>query len=142
MNLHGIAGPVVSAINPQIPVTALIATGVSAPGPDGTTVPIYADPLALVGQVQPITWRDLQQMEGVNLGGIRWKVYLYGEVDSVVRFEKKGGDLILIQTGRHQGTWLVAQILEQFPDWCCAAITFQSTQIPAGASNIIPNPGA
>ena len=123
-------------------MTVLIATGVSDPGPEGATPPIYARPLSLVGQVQPITWRDLQQLEGVNLGGIRWKIYLNGEVDAVVRAEKKGGDLVLIQTGRHQGTWLVGQVLEQFPDWCCAAITFQTNKIPAGNTSIIPNPGA
>ena len=82
--------------------------------------------LVLQAQVQPITWRDLQQMEGVNLGGVKWKAYLYGEVDAVVRPEKKGGDLIIISTGRHQGVWLVTQILEQWPDWCVAAIVQQN----------------
>jgi hypothetical protein len=77
-------------------------------------------------QVQPVTWRDLQQLEGVNLGGVRWKAYLFGQVDAIVRSERKGGDLIVISTGRHQGTWLVAQILEQFPDWCCCAIVLQN----------------
>lgn len=82
--------------------------------------------LTLLGQVQPITWRDLQQMEGINLGGVKWKIYLNGEVDAIVRPEKKGGDLITISSGRHQGTWLVVQVLEQFPDWCCAAIVLQN----------------
>jgi hypothetical protein len=82
--------------------------------------------LILTGQVQPMTWRDLQMVEGVNLGGVRWKIYLFGEVDGIVRPEKKGGDLITISTGRHQGVWLVTQVLEQFPDWVCAAIVLQN----------------
>jgi hypothetical protein len=81
--------------------------------------------LALLGQIQPITWGDLQQMDGINLGGVRWKIYVNGELDGVVRPELKGGDLITISTGRHQGVWLVVQVLEQYPDWCCAAITLQ-----------------
>ena len=82
--------------------------------------------LILSGDVQPISTRDLAQLEGINLGGIKWKIYLNGEVDSIVRPEKKGGDLISISTGRHQGVWLVVAILEQFPDWCCAAISQQN----------------
>ena len=196
MNLHQIAGPIVAAVNPQIPVTARISVGDTVAA-DGTPSPEYATPgslvasidgtvltvasvgtgilmpgqlladvtddllagttitaqltgvpggmgtysvsqaqevlseamttsLVLQAQVQPITWRDLQQMEGVNLGGVKWKAYLYGEVDAVVRPEKKGGDLIIISTGRHQGVWLVVQILEQWPDWCVCAITLQN----------------
>lgn len=82
--------------------------------------------MPLQGQVQPLTWRDLQQLDGLNIEGIRWKIYLYGQVDGVVRPERKGGDLIVIASGRHQGTWLCAQVLEQFPDWVSAAITLQN----------------
>ncbi len=78
------------------------------------------------GQVQPVTWRDIQQMDGLNLQGTRWKIYLNGQVDGLVRVERKGGDLIILPpTSRHPGTWLVAMVLEQFPDWVCAAITLQ-----------------
>ena len=105
------------------------------PGGTGTysvsipqTVPGEAVTLSQVvrGQVQPIGWRDLQHLDGINLGGVRWKVYLYGKIDAVVRPENKGGDLVIIATGPHQGTWLVNQVLEQWPDWCCAAITLQN----------------
>jgi hypothetical protein len=132
MNLHGIASPIVGAVNPLVPVAALISAGQSAPGPDGVVAPVYSSQVQLLGQVQPITWRDLQQLEGVNLGGVRWKIYLNGKVDAIVRAEKKGGDLIVIPTGQHPGTWLVAQVLEQYPDWVCAAIVFQNSSIPSG----------
>jgi hypothetical protein len=83
--------------------------------------------LTLLAQIQPMTWRDLQQVDGLNVQGVRWKVYLSGEVDGMVRSEKKGGDLVIVPAGsRHAGTWLVTQVLEQFPDWVCAAITLQN----------------
>lgn len=198
MNLHGIAGPIVAAVNPWTPVSVQISTGPAATGPSGRQTPGYATPgaitgsiagtiltvtavgagstlqdgqaladlttallpntiitgqltgtpggagtysvnqsqtvgaeamttsLLLLGQVQPITWRDLQQNEGINLSGVRWKIYLRGQVDGIIRPERKGGDLITIASGRHQGVWLVAQVLEQFPDWVCAAITLQN----------------
>lgn len=87
--------------------------------------------LVLQAQVQPVTWRDIQQMEGLNLGGVRWKAFLYGQVDSLVRPEKKGGDLLTIPAGnRHAGTWLIAQVLEQWPGWVSAAITLQNSPPP------------
>ena len=81
--------------------------------------------MTLSGQVQPITTRDLQQLQGINLGGVHWKVYLEGEVDAIVRPEKKGGDLLTISTGRHQGKWLCVQVLEQWQNWCLVAIVLQ-----------------
>lgn len=125
MNLHGIAGPIVGAVNPNFPVSVQFSTGFAVDAAF-KQVPSYSAPVTLLAQVQPITTRDLQQLEGINLGGVRWKCYLYGEVDGVVRPDMKGGDLITISSGRHQGVWLVAQVMEQFPDWCCAAIVQQN----------------
>lgn len=82
--------------------------------------------LVVPASVQPMTWRDLQQVEGLNIEGARWKVYLHGQVDGVVRPERKGGDLVVISIGPHAGTWLVGQVLEQYPDWVSAAITLQN----------------
>lgn len=82
--------------------------------------------LMLTGQIQPVTWRDLQQIDGLNLQGVRDKIYLYGEVDGLVRPDRKGGDLVILLAGPHQGVWLVAQVLEQWPDWVCAAIVQQN----------------
>jgi hypothetical protein len=135
VNLHGIAGPIVGAVNPNFPVSVQLSTGPTIAA-DGTVTPTYSAPSTLVAQIQPITWRDLQQMDGINLGGVRWKVYLYGEIDGIVRLGKKGGDLITISTGRHQGVWLVAQVLEQFPDWCCAAIVLQNQAAVAPSSGL------
>lgn len=80
----------------------------------------------MLAQVQPMTWRDLQQTEGLNLSGTRRKIYLYGSVDSVNRVVSGGGDLIEIASGVNAGVWLVAQVLEQFPDWVAAACTLQN----------------
>jgi len=125
MNLHGMAGPIVGAVNPQIPVTVKVSTG-SVVDAAGKRTPTYAPDVTLLGQVQPVSWRDIQMIEGLNLQGVRWKIYLNGQVDGLVRPERKGGDLVVIRTGRHQGTWLVAVVLEQYPDWVCAGITQQN----------------
>lgn len=197
MNLHGIVGPFVAAVNPQIPVALRISTGPAQTTAAGKQVPGYATPgaltasiaggvltvaavsqgfldvgqalsgagllpgvvigsqitgvpggtgtyrlagppqpdvageamttsLTVLGQVQPITTRDLMQLEGVNLGGIKWKVYLNGALNGIVRPENKGGDMVTISQGPHQGVWLTVAVLEQWPDWCVAAIVQQN----------------
>ena len=86
-----------------------------------TTRPVLA-------QVQPMTWRDLQQVEGLNLQGTRRTIFLFGRADGVVRPLAKGGDLVTIATGgANDGAYLVAQVLEQFPDWVKVAATLQNS---------------
>lgn len=127
MNLHGIVAPVIGAINPNIPVTLRKSTGYAI-GAGGVQEPQYAADQPMRGQVQPMSWRDLQQTEGLNLNGTRRKIYLYGTTDGVVRSLRKGGDLIIIETGGvNDGTWLVAQVLEQFADWVSCACTLQNS---------------
>ena len=194
MNLHGIAGPIIAAVNPMTAVSVRISTGPSAPGPSGKQTPTFATPgaftasildglmtvtaqtagrlmvgqsvsgtgvaagteiaalgtgsgglgtyllnkpttltsramtssLVLQAQIQPVTWRDIQQMEGLNLQGTRIKAYFYGRIDALVRPQDKGGDLVTVPGGAHAGVYLVAQVLEQFPDWCCCALTLQN----------------
>lgn len=117
--------------------TEIVAQITGAVGGPGTyrisryyASPVVSGPLTttlvMMAQVQPITWRDLQQMEGLNLGGVRRKIYMHGASDAVVRVKRKGGDMVVIDSGVDAGTWLVAQVLEQFPDWVCAAVTLQN----------------
>lgn len=115
--------------------TSVVQQMTGAPGGPGTyqvsqvkDVPSTAMTAAVVvpGQVQPMSYKDLVQVSGINMNGVKWKVYLDGTFNGVVRPEMKGGDLVVIATGPHAGTWLVVLVLEQFADWCCCAITLQN----------------
>lgn len=76
------------------------------------------------GQVQPMQYRDLMQMDSLNVQGTRRKIYLYGEVDGVVRSWVKGGDLI---TDTRGDVWLVAVVAEQWKqNWVAALCTLQN----------------
>lgn len=126
MNLHQIAGPIVGAVNPIVPVTLRVSTG-NTIGDDGSMVPTYADPVSVSAQIQALTFKDLTQLDGLNLNGTRRAIYLYGEVDAIVRVSQKGGDLITFNNG---SVWLTAQVLEQWDDgftsaWCKVAVTLQ-----------------
>ena len=121
MNLHAIANPVITAVNPNYPVTVSISTGWTS-NPDGTRVPTY-NVVQAMGQVQALSFRDIQQIAGLNLQGTRKAIYLYGEVDGLQRSTNQGGDLITLPDG---SIWLVAMVLEQWPDWCKVAVTLQN----------------
>lgn len=126
MNLNAIAGTVTSAVNPGTPATLSISTG-STINADGTQSPRYAQPaIPVLAQVQALSFRDIQQMDGLNLQGTRVAIYLNGEVDGIVRVSKKGGDLVTISKGPHAGVYLVAIVLEQWNDWCKVAATLQN----------------
>lgn len=90
---------------------------------DGTQVPVYRRAVRRLGQIQPMSNRDLRQMEGVNLQGSPQSLYIQGNVDGLVRVEGKGGDLVITEDGK---TWLVVQPLENWPDWCKVVVTLQN----------------
>lgn len=125
MDLHSLASPLISVVNPKTPATVKISAGWTTL-PSGAREPKYLLPtLSVLAQVQPMTFRDIQQIEGLNLQGVRVGIYLYGKLDGLVRSQGKGGDLVIIGGGVHAGTYLVAMVLEQWPDWVKVAATLQ-----------------
>lgn len=151
MNLHAIVAPYVGSVNPQVPVTIQFSTGYTTAS-DGTQVPSYSAPVPMQAQIQALTYRDLQQLDGLNLNGTRRGIYLYGDVQGVVRVSQKGGDLITFEDG---SVWLVALALETWAGadggWCKVAATLQTDSATAPGqldfsnmnnSGLIPTPSS
>lgn len=125
MNLHGLVSQYVGSVNPLIQITIQVSTG-STVRADFVPVPSYAAPITVLAQVQPLSTRDLQQLEGINLGGEMRSVYLNGIVNGVVRVLLKGGDLITLPDGT---IWLVTMVPEAWnltAGWTKAVITLQN----------------
>lgn len=128
MNLHGLVSGAIGTINPFVPVTVQVSTGYTKSA-DHRQVPSYAAPVTVQAQVQPFSYKDIQQTSGMNLQGTRKAFYLYGKVDGLVRDTEQGGDLITMADGT---VWLVALISEQWFDgdtatWVKALATLQNT---------------
>lgn len=121
MNLHGIASPYIGAVNPNISVSMQQSAGYTIAS-DGTQIPSYAAPVMLLGQVQELTIRDLQKLDGMNIQGAQRKIYLNGAWNPVVRSTGQGGDLATLPDAT---IWLVVATLELWPDWVCIAVTRQ-----------------
>lgn len=129
MNLHTMVAGQIGAINPFVPGTIKVSSG-STTARDGKRMPTY-DEVEISAQVQALTFKDLQQLDGINLNGRRQAIYFWGQYNGVVRPDVKGGDLIVLTGGANAGTWLVAHVLEQWsdgatPTWCKVAATLQN----------------
>lgn len=79
--------------------------------------------LIVTAQIQALSFRDIAQMDGLNIEGTRRAIYFYGRIEGLVRPEGRGGDLVYFPDGT---VWLVAIVLEQWPDWCKVAATLQN----------------
>lgn len=121
MNLHGIASPVINAVNPLTTCQWYQSTGY-AKNADFSTTPSYAAPVALQVEQQAMSQKDLQHMAMLNIQGVFTKFWLNGASYGVNRVTQQGGDKFVDASGN---TWLVQAVLEIWPDWCAVAATLQ-----------------
>ncbi len=126
MNLHGIVAPIIGAVNPNVPCSIAGSTGYVT-NPDGSRTPIYTPTITGTAQVQALTFKDLHQVDGLNLNGAARGIYFYGDIVGVLRTRTKGGDIITLSDGPNSGQWLVVQPLETWAvGWCKCACVLQN----------------
>lgn len=118
MNLHQIASRAIGSVNPFIPMVFSINTGFTQSA-DYKRTPTFTA-ITKYGQFQNLNAKELEQLNGLNLEGDLGAIYVNGEFDGVIRGLGKGGDKVTFN-GR---TWLIVQVLEQWPDWCKVAVCY------------------
>lgn len=113
MNLNAIANGVVTAVNPNFPATLFVSTGSTIV--NFKQVPTY-DKVTVSAQVQPLTSKDLRQLDALNIQGAEKSIYLNGAALGISRIKQRGGDLIVFAPGLipEGNTWLVLASLEQW----------------------------
>ena len=89
----------------------------------GARTPVYELPVTIWGQLQPLSYDDVRQIEGLNIQGVRKKFYLNGSVSGLVRGRREGGDLITTPDGE---VWKVAIVTEAWQDWTGGIVTLQN----------------
>lgn len=128
LNLHGIVRGAIPAVNPDTIVVMASSTGytVADDGP-GTQVPTY-DVAQVRAQIQANTYKDLEQLDGINQNGEMRSAYLFGLSHGVVRSLEKGGDTLTWQDeDGGYSEWLVVKVLEQWQvGWVKVAIVRQN----------------
>jgi hypothetical protein len=128
MNLHGIVSPYIGAVNPSQPAWFEASNGFTQ-ADDLSQEPAFLPSVMVSAQVQELTSKDLQKLEGLNLQANAVGIYLYGISNGVVRIQQKGGDRITIPTGAAAGVYAVDKVIEQWPDWVKVVATLQNLEI-------------
>lgn len=129
INLRAIANQATRAINPNVAAELWHSTGATTAA-SGKQTPTYSKSRIEV-QAQALSYSDLQQLDSLNIQGVRRAIYANAQIMSVVRVQQQGGDLIVFPAGTFpEGTtWLAAHVLERWPTWCKVAITLQVDQL-------------
>lgn len=119
MNLHGIVSGAIGAVNPFVPGAMRVSTGYTTSA-SGKRTPTYSDTPVSV-QLQALGYKDLQQIDGLNMQGVVKAAYVNGNFNGVNRPKNQGGDLLVVGTD----TWLIVQPLEEWPGWCKFVVNLQ-----------------
>lgn len=133
INVRAIANSAIQVVNPD--VAAELWKNMSyETASTGKRTPVYRK-LPITVQVQALGYSDLQQLDGLNIQGVRRKIYVRNQVASVIRVRQKGGDLVVFPKGvlPEGTTWLAAHVLERWTKWCTVAITLQDDELEAFA---------
>lgn len=132
INLHAAVRGPIQTVNPDQVIAWQRSTGFTDT-PSGKQVPGYAASVDVNGNVQPLSRKDLEHRDMQNIQGVTRAVYLFGNVQGVVRPDAKGGDLLTFPQvrGGPPNLWKVCAVLETWgPDvtgWCKVGAVLQLT---------------
>lgn len=131
MNLHGVVRQAIQAVNPDTLCTWQQSVGAAVSG--GNLTPAYNTVASVLVNVQGVNARDLRHIENLNLEDVYRKVYIFGNIQGVVRPNAKGGDLLIFaqDIGGTPQVWLVVAVSETWPDavqsgWSSAMVCLQN----------------
>lgn len=110
MNLHRIAAPFVAAVNPFVLASVQRSNGYTTSG-DGTQQPQYFTGCMVRVQRQALSYKDLMQVDKLNLNGEACALYMDGDWSGVSRTKGKGGDMVTMPDGL---VWLTVHVLENW----------------------------
>jgi hypothetical protein len=127
VNLRRIANGLTRAVNGNQTVQWVRSMGYSTDSA-GKRQPLPDLTRPLSANVQPLQGKDLQHVDALNMQGVFRSVYLYGDVEAIVRADGKGGDILQFPEvpGGQLRNWLVTQVMETWPSWCRVIVTLQA----------------
>lgn len=122
MNLRSIVSGVIGTVNPATPVIYRRSTGYTKDA-SFKQVPAYApDVTVTTARLQALTSHELARMNALNIQGVTTALYVDGiKPRGADRNTGTGGDLFII----NNETWLVVQVLEEWPEWSRVALCRQ-----------------
>lgn len=125
MNLHAIVSSAVASVNPHIWVSWIQASGTTTDAAFHRTASTTTRNVQ--AQVQGLSGDDLKHMDGLNVQGVMRSVFMYGNVQGVVRADQKGGDILQFPEvpGGTVKNWRIVKVMETWPDWSRVVVVLQ-----------------
>lgn len=129
INLHNAVRGAIDALNPTFSGVWRRSNGYNTAS-NGVQVPAYIDTTVTM-RVQALSGRDLKHESFLNMQGVKRSVYLFGNVQGVVRPDVKGGDILQFPENRGGANrdWSVVVVLETWtPDvagWSKVGVVLQ-----------------
>jgi len=126
LNVRGIANSLIQSVNPNRTIQWLRSDGSYTTNAAGHREPNFVT-TDVRAQVQALSGSDLMRVDGLNMSAIKRAVYLWGDVESIVRTDGKGGDVLRFPQfpGGPDCDWKVVGVIETWPDWCKVAVVLQ-----------------
>ena len=121
MNLHQLVSGAIGVVNPPCAITILKSTG-AFKNEHYKRIPEFKK-ITAQAQIQPLTDKELEHLNGLNSQGHYRAVYLLGNYQGVNRIDAAGGDLLQFED-KH---WLIVQVMETWTGWCKVIVCLQST---------------
>jgi hypothetical protein len=132
MNLHQIVRGAIASVNPDQLGLVRISNGYTTAS-DGTRKPKYDDFPNQTIQEQPLSGREVEHLDSLNIQGVMRGFFLNGNIQGAVRPIQAGGDLIIVPSG----TYLVVHVFATWATgWCHVGGALQMD----GAASLIDKP--
>ena len=126
INLRKIANRAIQCVNPNQKVTWKRFSGYTK-DEYFRRVPNYEDD-TIMANIQALSTSDLQLSDGLNLTGIKRKVWADGLIQTTNRADGLGGDILVFPEvrGGEPKKWLAVQEVEPWNgDWCSVIVVLQ-----------------
>jgi hypothetical protein len=126
IDVRTLANRTIQVVNDNITLTWDRSTGYNTAASGQRTETFASQDIQ--AQVQGLSAAELQHIDGLNVQGVMRAVYMYGNIQGVVKADQKGGDILHfaeIQGGTIR-RWRVIQVLETWQTWCKVAVILQS----------------
>jgi hypothetical protein len=121
-----LVNPFTQIPNPNVTINWLQNAGYTTDAtghrtPNQTTVSIQA-------QIQALSAGDLKHLDSLNIENVSRAVYMFGDVQGIVRADQKGGDILQFAEipGGTVKNWLVSVVFETWPTLARVGVTLQN----------------
>lgn len=126
MDIYGLANSAIQVLNENQNIIWKKSTGYTTDEETGQRTPQYQE-IEIQAQIQPMSSDTLQFVDGMNQGGLSRSVWMIGDVQSVLRSEQRGGDLLIfpLEGETTPSVWKVTSVIEAWQNYAHVVAVLQ-----------------